>query len=113
MDRSASISDDCCIIEVFKERVSNLHLFGAGGFLKFNLVLQKLTDWNLWQITIISEAFCPGMVPEEVFFLENVEQIMIGQDRKMNNGELARGRHFNNSSRIGSTIVGYKVPNEF
>lgn len=50
-----------------------MRLFGGGGFLKFNLIIERLTEWGVWQVTIISEAYCPGLVPEEVFLLENVE----------------------------------------
>ena len=55
----------------------------TGGFAKFHLVLEKLPDWDVWQATIISEAYSPGTEPDEVFLLENVEQILYGPDNRM------------------------------
>ena len=83
---SFSIDEECFIFECFKER-SNKRLFGGNGFLKFNLVIERLPDWDVWQVTIISEAYCPGLVPEEVFLLENVEQILYGVEHNKNEKE--------------------------
>ena len=49
-------------------------MFGAGGFHKFNMVVELIEDWNLWQVTLISEvAFVENRMAEDVFLLENVE----------------------------------------
>ena len=110
-DGDARISEDCFIFEVFKERASNLHIFGGGGFQKFNLVLERLAEWNLWQVTIFSEALNRGMVPEEVFLLENVEQIMVGPDRKMQDLDGNKGRNMLlRISRMGTISRASEAP---
>ena len=51
-----------------------MQLFGAGGFHKYNMVIELIEDWNLWQVTLISKvAFEANRMPEDVFLLENVE----------------------------------------
>jgi hypothetical protein len=58
--------------------------FFGGGFGAYNMIIELIEDWNLWLVTIISqEAFNANRKPEEVFLLENVEQILTGFDRKM------------------------------
>ena len=71
--------EDFYIFECFKER----RILFAGSYLKYNLILERLSDWDVWQFTIISEAYSPGLEPEEVFLLENVEEITYGLDRRM------------------------------
>ena len=53
---------------------------GAGGFKCHTLILQKLEEFNLWQVSILPENFNHSKVPDEVFLLENVRQILIGID---------------------------------
>ena len=43
------------------------------------MVIEHLQEWNLWQVMMIT---ADGQ-PEDVFLLENVEQILIGPDRKV------------------------------
>ena len=43
------------------------------------MVIEHLHEWNLWQVMMITAE---GQ-PEDVFLLENVEQILIGPDRKV------------------------------
>ena len=53
---------------------------GAGGFKCHTLILQQLEEFNLWQVSIIPENFHHSKVPDEVFLLENVRQVLIGID---------------------------------
>ena len=73
------------IFECFKELKANtMQLFGAGGFHKYNMVIEQIEGWDLWQVTLISkQAFQSNRAPEDVFLLENVEQILVGPDTKM------------------------------
>ena len=65
-----SSTEECYIFECFKESKKGLF---SGGFLKFNLIIERLPEWGVWQVTVISEAYSPNLDPEEVFLLENVE----------------------------------------
>ena len=61
-----------------------MQLFGAGGFHKYSMVIEMIDVWDLWQVTLISKAaIAANRMPDEVFLLENVEQILVGPDRKM------------------------------
>ena len=61
-----------------------MQIFGAGGFQKHNMVIEYVDGWDLWQVTLISKhAFQARRMPEDFFLLENVEQVLIGPDRKM------------------------------
>ena len=53
---------------------------GAGGFKCHTLILQRLEEFNLWQVSILPENFRQSKVPDEVFLLENVRQVLIGID---------------------------------
>ena len=50
------------------------------------MIIDFVQDWNLWQVSIISnDALAAGGRPEEIFLLENVEQILTGIDRRIEN----------------------------
>ena len=60
-----------------------MHIFGTAGFQSHMMILELVPDWNLWQVAIISrDALSGNGIPDDVFLLENVEQILTGVDRR-------------------------------
>ena len=91
--RAASIdsfvNDGFFIFEVF--RLRDQGFFGGGGFVECNMLFVRLEHWDLWQVTVISkEAFAASRRPEDVFLLENVEQILVSADNKRANAHQER-----------------------
>ena len=71
------------IFDIFKER--HRGFLGGCNFQKCNMILEQIKDASLWQVTIVKEGFDVNTVPDDVFILENVEQILLGLDSKMTN----------------------------
>lgn len=95
--RHESFNVDGYLFDVFKEREG---FFNGGTFAPCTMAIEKLEDWRVWQVTIISaEAYEAKRKPEEVFLLENVEQILCCDDRRMDR------RGFRNRNRIPTASI--------
>ena len=43
------------IFECYKEMRGGIQLFGGGGFFKYSMVIEMIDEWDLWQVTLISQ----------------------------------------------------------
>ena len=71
---------DFFVYEVHKEKF-NFFKGTKNNWVKHNLQLENLNQYDLWQISMCSDVNeANGKGPEEIFLLQTVEQITTGMD---------------------------------